>query len=531
MAVPKYTDEQYEVQLKSDHWSKEETDYLFELVQDFDLRWIVIADRYDYQPKEIPSEGDAMAVVPTPISRSMEAIKARYYEVASKIILIDHPLSTMSEQEYEMHERMTKFDPVRETTRKRLAEALLSRSPEEIKEEEILLSELRRIVAHEEKFLEERRELYNRLDHPIAQGSIGMYESSAGLQQLMQTVYYSDRNKKRRSIAGAGDNAASPAQGSGQTPTTGRDHRASIGSNAGMKKGAGANGPTPRQLNSRDEARFGLSTHERLSSGVSFRSTKTDKMLTAKSQTQSAKLQDAIRQAGLQLRPIMATTKVSTGYERLIAVTNTLLDARKVSEKLSNETRILKAQREARERRERGEEETSVLEDPNRENEEEDKDETKDDSRMDVDADADGDGDEDADGEGDIDDEAAQATSEPENNDDEGEEDDEAEAEVEEQKDEEAESDDQSDLEASPDVEDDEDDDAEDAEEEEDAEGEDEDQDDEDEDDEPDEEEAAEDSRASVAPSTKSTRSARLHKRSVSVLSTPSEKSTKRQRR
>lgn len=29
-------------------WTKEETDYLFELVKEYDLRWQVIADRYDY---------------------------------------------------------------------------------------------------------------------------------------------------------------------------------------------------------------------------------------------------------------------------------------------------------------------------------------------------------------------------------------------------------------------------------------------------------------------------------------------------
>lgn len=29
-------------------WTKEETDYLFELVKEYDLRWQVIADRYDF---------------------------------------------------------------------------------------------------------------------------------------------------------------------------------------------------------------------------------------------------------------------------------------------------------------------------------------------------------------------------------------------------------------------------------------------------------------------------------------------------
>lgn len=30
-------------------WTKEETDYLFEFVKEYDLRWPVIADRYDFK--------------------------------------------------------------------------------------------------------------------------------------------------------------------------------------------------------------------------------------------------------------------------------------------------------------------------------------------------------------------------------------------------------------------------------------------------------------------------------------------------
>lgn len=30
-------------------WTKEETDYLFDLVKEYDLRWQVIADRYNYK--------------------------------------------------------------------------------------------------------------------------------------------------------------------------------------------------------------------------------------------------------------------------------------------------------------------------------------------------------------------------------------------------------------------------------------------------------------------------------------------------
>lgn len=47
--LSRYTQEEYDSQVKagSGDWSKAETDYLFDLCERFDLRFIVIADRYE----------------------------------------------------------------------------------------------------------------------------------------------------------------------------------------------------------------------------------------------------------------------------------------------------------------------------------------------------------------------------------------------------------------------------------------------------------------------------------------------------
>jgi DNA methyltransferase 1-associated protein 1 len=53
-AVVTYTDDQYDkvvAPLKSD-WTKLETDVLFDLCQRFNLRFIVIADRFAYELQE-----------------------------------------------------------------------------------------------------------------------------------------------------------------------------------------------------------------------------------------------------------------------------------------------------------------------------------------------------------------------------------------------------------------------------------------------------------------------------------------------
>lgn len=55
-------------------WTKEETDQLFDLCERFDLRFIVIADRF-------------------PSSRTVEELKERYYSGVSLRLLPVNPLS------------------------------------------------------------------------------------------------------------------------------------------------------------------------------------------------------------------------------------------------------------------------------------------------------------------------------------------------------------------------------------------------------------------------------------------------------
>jgi hypothetical protein len=46
--VPFYTDIEYETYFRDVYWSRDETDYLFEMCRRYDLRFIVIADRYEW---------------------------------------------------------------------------------------------------------------------------------------------------------------------------------------------------------------------------------------------------------------------------------------------------------------------------------------------------------------------------------------------------------------------------------------------------------------------------------------------------
>ncbi|KAJ5105468.1 hypothetical protein NUU61_002815 [Penicillium alfredii] len=352
--VPRrYTDEEYNRHLRSDDWTREETDYLVDLVTEYDLRWVVIADRYDYQPR-METEPDANALVPAKQYRTMEQMKARYYYVAATILAFEHPPSEMSEAEFELHEKMLKFDADRERDRKELAALQLNRTADEVREEAMLLEELKRITSNEQNFISERRELYSRLEVPISVGNTAMYQSSQGLSQLLQTLLQADKTKKRRSILGGEGAAPSPA---GQTPTQAGAPGDTPGAAPSIshKKGAAAAAREAQQpvrtLSPAEEARYGVQHHERLTAGVQFRSDRAQKLTQAKSNVQTQKLAHALAELEIPVRLFMPTERVCKDFEKLIQSVNLLLDTRKVAEKVENEIRVLESAKTERERK------------------------------------------------------------------------------------------------------------------------------------------------------------------------------------
>eukprot|EP00605_Chrysophyceae_sp_TOSAG23-4_P000904 GSChrysophyteH1.ASY1.ANO1.995.1 assembled CDS len=66
--VPLYTDDEYSALLQSNQWTRSETDHLMYTVFKYDLRWPVIADRYDCSPP-----------------RSAEEMQHRYLTVLTKM--------------------------------------------------------------------------------------------------------------------------------------------------------------------------------------------------------------------------------------------------------------------------------------------------------------------------------------------------------------------------------------------------------------------------------------------------------------
>ena len=131
-------------------WTKEETDTLFQLCKDYDLRFPVIHDRWP----------DSLS------KRSVDELKDRYYSVAKK--LIEHRVRQNSEfpaslplalQKHCQAITMNPFDYEYECIRKNQLQWQYTRSKEELREEEETVREARRIEANRKRLAKERQRL------------------------------------------------------------------------------------------------------------------------------------------------------------------------------------------------------------------------------------------------------------------------------------------------------------------------------------------------------------------------------------
>lgn len=122
--IPTYTDVEYQQHLTSDTWTKEETDHLMDLAQRFDLRFIVMSDRYDTEKFS---------------KRSVEDLKDRYYKVHATLGKLNGD------------KKIYTYDCEHERKRKEQLNKLYERTTEQMEEEQFLLSELKKIDARKKE--------------------------------------------------------------------------------------------------------------------------------------------------------------------------------------------------------------------------------------------------------------------------------------------------------------------------------------------------------------------------------------------
>lgn len=357
LSVPEYTEEQYEKYYKIEDWTREETDYLIRLVSDYDLRWILISDRYD--PAEIqPSSGaeESTEITRSYPSRTVEQMKSRYYQIAAQDLELRTPKSAMNPTEFALFEKMRNFDAKTEAMRKNMAEKLFERTKEEAEEERTLLEELHRITKNDEEFISLRRDLYARLESApsLRRNERGEEQnivlSSAGLSDLLSRLFAKEKHLKRRLPAPGESNVqAQQAQPEGRVRSNTQISRRDTMETPTENKKASVSLPVPKSLSKAEEERYGVShPTERLASGVSFRHEKINRVTTAKSQVQTQKLIAALAELQIPARLSMPTENVCKEFERLVSQLQLLLDARKTLTRVSEEVKTLEEMRRQR---------------------------------------------------------------------------------------------------------------------------------------------------------------------------------------
>ncbi|GAA5923021.1 Swc4p [Sporobolomyces koalae] len=148
-----YTDREYDEWLRLEGWTKQETDHLFDLAVQYDLRFVVMADRWEMTPE-----------------RGIDALKDRYYSICRTLAekRPDPQVADPGEQEKLDKQRQETvasfaFDLDRELERKAYLRSLLDRTPAQIAEEDFLYVESRRIEQNYHKIAAERADLLSLL--------------------------------------------------------------------------------------------------------------------------------------------------------------------------------------------------------------------------------------------------------------------------------------------------------------------------------------------------------------------------------
>ncbi|EPQ27444.1 uncharacterized protein PFL1_06888 [Pseudozyma flocculosa PF-1] len=221
--VYSYSNDEYIQHLRDDDWTKEETDHLIDLCQAYDLRFVIIHDRYDWPGKP----------------RSMEDLKARYYAICRRLIR-----SRISTDDIETRQALLatySFDKQREVERKKALARLYTRTPAQLAEEEALYVEVRRIEQNEARFASEREELLrllggweslpNAAPHSVAAAGSGVMGLLTVADELGSSQSGSSgdskRSQKKRKLDDEANEPSSAPAGAAAAPSSSGASRSS----------------------------------------------------------------------------------------------------------------------------------------------------------------------------------------------------------------------------------------------------------------------------------------------------------------
>lgn len=144
-----YSNNEYNTHLRTNQakWTKQQTDHLFDLARRYDLRFVIMADRWDRA-----NYG----------TKTVEDLKERYYEVVSILTKVNVQEATYRARHKQIHffqqvkgnsgeKKVFNFDAEHERKRKDQMRKLFDRTQKDIEEEQMLLKELKKIEAEKKE--------------------------------------------------------------------------------------------------------------------------------------------------------------------------------------------------------------------------------------------------------------------------------------------------------------------------------------------------------------------------------------------
>lgn len=155
LQIPTYTINEYNTHLRTNpaKWNKQQTDHLFDLAKRFDVRFVIMADRWDKEHG----------------TKTVEDLKERYYEVTG--------ILTKLRGQSTPEKKIYVYDAEHERKRKEQLKKLFERTQKEIDEEQQLLNELKKIEVRKkerEKKTQDLQKLISQADQgDLAQGPGG----------------------------------------------------------------------------------------------------------------------------------------------------------------------------------------------------------------------------------------------------------------------------------------------------------------------------------------------------------------------
>lgn len=299
-------------------WDYEETRYLFDLSKSFDLKWIVIHDRYSFKNRQ----------------RSVEDLQERFYSVCQTILIHDNEKEEGAQNSNLISN--LNFNKKKEIERKAYLNRLLARSPAEIAEEESLIIEAKKFELAAKKTITERTALLQLLDSPQASASISQYLSSQGLTQLYNTLMTEKR--KKRTDSPIPENPLAALNEKLKQQHLQRQKQLQM-DKQDKKKDNPIQHLISKNLTPREEEAFGLKIHqEKIAPGVYLRSSR----MTSYKPGVQVRINAIMGELGLGKKPTLSTEKVIEKQEQLMKSINQLLELKRQVDKLEAEAKIVK---------------------------------------------------------------------------------------------------------------------------------------------------------------------------------------------